>query len=74
MGVRACSCCGNGLLLEATFLASDGSALQSIRNPRLQGLMSRLGLFPFFARPVYSTGRNGVTWRTCQQEEKEMKD
>lgn len=32
-------------LLKATFLASDGSALRSIRNPSLQGLMSGLGLW-----------------------------
>lgn len=59
MGGRVCSCCGNGLLLKATFLASDGSVLQSIRNPRLQGLMSRLGLFPFFL-PGQSKARVGM--------------
>lgn len=56
-------------LLKATFLASDVSALRSIKT-QPAGTDERTGAF---ARPDRTGEREGVRWKMCEQEDGEIK-
>lgn len=52
MGVRVCSCCGNGLLFVKGYIPGIWCFCAAIdKNPSLQGLMNGLGLLPGQAGP-----------------------